>query len=57
MTELSARLADEYEAAQQRGEVGQHGGQGKRDIPHENIPSVTDIGLTSKEIHEAQKVR
>jgi hypothetical protein len=52
-----SRLADEYEAAQKRGEVHKHGGQGKRDIPDKNIPPITDIGLTSKQIHEARQVR
>ena len=52
------RLAEEYDAAQERGEVQGHGGQGKRDIPQENIPSVvTDIGLTSKQVHQARKIR
>jgi hypothetical protein len=52
-----SRLADEYDAAQERGEVQQHGGQGKRDIPDKNIPPVTDIGLTSKQVHQARKIR
>jgi hypothetical protein len=52
-----SRLADEYDAAQERGEVQQHGGQGKRDIPDKNIPPVTDIGLTSKQVHEARQIR
>lgn len=51
------RLADEYDAAQERGEVQRHGGQGKRDVPNENIPSVDDIGLSRKEIHEARQLR
>jgi hypothetical protein len=51
------RLADEYDAAQDRGEVQGRGGQGKRDIPNENIPSVSDLGLTSKDIHEARTLR
>lgn len=51
------RLADEYDAAQERGDVQKHGGQGKRDVPAENIPSVQDIGLTRKAIHEARTVR
>lgn len=51
------RLADEYDAAQERGEVQGHGGQGKRDVPSENIPSVSDIGLTRKAIHEARQLR
>lgn len=37
------RLAEEYDAAKDAGEVQQHGGQGKRDIPKQNIPSAKDI--------------
>jgi hypothetical protein len=51
------RLADEYDAAQDRGEVQVRGGQGKRDLPGENIPSIGDLGLTSKDIHEARTLR
>jgi hypothetical protein len=52
------RLADEYDAAQERGEVKGHGNKKKSDIPNENITStVIDIGLTSKQVHEARAVR
>jgi hypothetical protein len=52
-----SRLADEYDAAQERGEVKKHGRK-KSDIPNENITStVEDIGLTSKQVHEARQVR
>jgi hypothetical protein len=51
------RLADEYDAAQERGEVQKHGGQGKRDIPDGNIPSVADIGISAKAIHGAREIR
>jgi len=53
------RLADEYDAAQKRGEVQTGGNRsGKRTIPNENsTPTVTDIGITSKQIHMARKVR
>ncbi|MGY3609179.1 MULTISPECIES: hypothetical protein [unclassified Bradyrhizobium] len=37
------RLAEEYDAAKEAGEVQQHGGQGKRDIADQNIPSAKDI--------------
>lgn len=52
------RLADEYDAAQERGEVqGSYTGAKKR-IPNENtIASVKDIGLTSKQVHQARIVR
>jgi hypothetical protein len=50
------RLADEYDAAQERGEVAK--GRPKS-IPEQNTfqPTVSDIGLTSKEIHEARELR
>lgn len=48
------RLADEYDAAQERGEVKGHGN--RSDIPKENV-TVRDIGLTSKVIHEARLIR
>ena len=51
------RLADEYDAAQERGEVAR---QGQRTdlIPDEKkVPTPTDIGLSYKEIHEARQVR
>jgi hypothetical protein len=48
------RLADEYDAAQERGEVrtrahNQHASSGT-----EEAVSVADIGLTHKDIHEAR---
>lgn len=49
------RLADEYDAAQGRGEVATAGGD-KSKIPNENFATVADIGLTHKEIHEARAV-
>jgi hypothetical protein len=63
------RLADEYDAAQERGEVAtQSDGPSLRDhVPGENkiagkpyssgaeeLGGVTDIGLTHKDIHEAR---
>lgn len=46
------RLADEYDAAQERGEVAKQG-----NIPEQNISTVADIGITSKEIHESRLIR
>jgi hypothetical protein len=48
------RLADEYDATQERGGHGN-----KSDIPQKNITPATaaDIGLTSKDIQEARIVR
>jgi phage N-6-adenine-methyltransferase len=52
------RLADEYDAAQDRGEVGK---QGQRtDLvtdKNEVIPSAEDVGLTRKQIFEARQIR
>lgn len=51
------RLADEYDAAQERGEVSKRG-QHKSHIPDGNMRAdVDDIGLTSKQIHEARQIR
>lgn len=57
------RLADEYDAAQERGEVASRGGSGANqynaNVPDENIslPTVEDIGLTRKDIYEARQIR
>lgn len=50
------RLADEYDAAQLRGEVAT--GRPKS-IPEQNtfVPTAADIGLTGKDIHEAREIR
>lgn len=48
------RLAEEYDAAQERGEVHRHGGQKPRDVDGPNIPSAADLGLRRDEIHEAR---
>lgn len=53
------RLADEYDAAQQRGDIGQPTGRPKV-VPDENDllpPTAAELGLTRKEIHEARLVR
>lgn len=52
------RLADEYDAAQERKEVGQRTGRPKV-VPDGNdfSPSAEDVGLTRKVIHEAREVR
>ena len=47
------RLADEYDAAQERGEVRKAGNSSQ---PEELI-SAPDIGLTHKQIHEARQMR
>lgn len=49
------RLADEYDAAQERGEVRQ--ANVGRSTSALEAPSAADIGLTHKQIHEARQVR
>jgi hypothetical protein len=60
-TRAQCRLADEYDAAQKRGEVAQHGGKRGNQyasVPKENLgTSTTDIGLTRKQVHEARQIR
>jgi hypothetical protein len=52
------RLAEEYDAAQARGEVAGHGGARNFKIPDGNLETCTaDLGMRSKEIHEARKLR
>jgi hypothetical protein len=50
------RVVDEYDAAQERGEVGKSGGErsGKERSP--TTPSAADAGLTRKQVHEARKI-
>jgi hypothetical protein len=57
-SEAKRRLADEYDAAQERGEVEKHGGQG-RDIPDGNLPPAknSDLGISPKTIHEGCQTR
>ena len=56
--QAKARLADEYDAAQERGEVGQSGSRSDL-VPNGNEvpPTAADLGLTRKEIHEARIIR
>ena len=51
------RLADEYDAAQERGEVASQSDGRRPSGTVGHTPTVTDIGLTHKDIHEARKVR
>jgi hypothetical protein len=51
------RLADEYDAAQARGEVvGRHGG-GDTTVPARNAATAAEVGLSRKAIHEARTIR
>jgi hypothetical protein len=55
------RLADEYDAAQARGEVAGHGGgrgnQHVAKVPDGNVATVADLDLTRKAVHEARQLR
>jgi len=53
------RLADEYDAAQERGEVAGGDFKGNQwSVPDENSPpSADDLGLSRKDIHEARLIR
>lgn len=51
------RLAEEYDAAQERGEVQRHGGQVPRDVADTNIPTAADLGIRRDEIHAARRLR
>ena len=52
------RLADEYDAAQERGEVGKSGARTDLvPVGNEVTPSAANAGLTRKQIHEARQVR
>ena len=52
------KLADEYDAAQERGEVvGAHDGAKKRVVDDNAIATAADLGLRRDEIHEARKLR
>jgi hypothetical protein len=51
------RLADEYDAAQERGEVGKRGDFGGVTSRGEDTPTAAEVGLTHKDIHEARQIR
>lgn len=46
-------MADEYDAAQERGDVARHGG-GKSNL---GKPKVNEVGLSYDQLHEARLVR
>lgn len=53
-------LAEEYDAAQERGEVAGHGGKhGNQfaNVDTSNVATAADLGLRRDEIHEARKHR
>ena len=49
-----ARLADEYDAAQERGEVAGHG---RSKVEQDNVTTASDLGLRRDQIHEARHFR
>ena len=52
------RLADEYDSAQERGEIAGHGGGRNFKFGGDNLEiTASDIGLRSDEIHEARVIR
>lgn len=51
------RLADEYDAAQERGEVSSRGQRNDFLPEGEKVPTISDIGFTHKDIHEARLIR
>lgn len=54
-SQAKRRLADEYDAAQERGEVRTRADN--QHVPPGNKPTVEEIGLTRKQIHEARQIR
>src|SRR5262249_27416829 len=54
------RQADEYDAAQARGEVAKNGGYRGNQfgrVAKDNAATAADIGLTRPQIHEARQIR
>lgn len=55
------RLAEEYDDAQERGEVAKHGGAERgnqhANVVSRNVATAADLGLRRDEIHEARKLR
>jgi len=60
-SQAKRRLADEYDAAQERGEVaklGEIGGGHSRSSDAEHLPATArDLGLSRKDVHEARIIR
>lgn len=51
------RLAEEYDAAQERGEVGKRGDFGGVNSRGKDTPTAADLGLAHKDIHEFRAIR
>lgn len=56
-SQAKSRLADEYDAAQERGEFQKHGGDRGSNVQISNVASSDDLGINRREIHEARQVR
>lgn len=57
-SEAKRRLADEYDAAQERGEVAKAGNPSHANFSRpEKLASVVDLGLTPRQVHEARQIR
>jgi hypothetical protein len=52
---MKCRLADEYDAAQERSEINKHGGHlRKEESNRDSSSSPKEIGFSLKHIHEAR---
>lgn len=51
------KLADEYDAAQERGEVVGRKGGGDSTVPYRNAATAAEAGLSRKEVFEARQMR
>jgi hypothetical protein len=52
------RIADEYDAAQERGEIRTQESGRPKSVPNGNTyATLTDIGLTRKQVHQARQIR
>jgi len=55
------RLADEYDAAQERGEIrrrgGNYGNQHSAKLPDQKLATAADVGVSHSEVEEARTIR
>jgi hypothetical protein len=56
-SQAKMRLADEYDAAQERGEVARRGQRNDFLDVSEKVPTAPDLGLRHDQIHEARQIR
>lgn len=54
--QANRHLAQEYDAAQERGEVASRGGERSGREHSTPAPTAADLGLTRKEVHEARQI-